>query len=77
MKDPEGFFIVSQLEPLPGDEIQIEQDDLNLLSGVTIKVARAEGSKCPRCWIWSTTIGSHSEFPDVCPRCAGVLSDLS
>ncbi len=76
MEDPEGFFIVSQLELIEGETFEIDKDDQNPLLGVKVKVARAEGAKCPRCWIWSTKIGTHPEFPEVCPRCAGVLSDI-
>ncbi|MDR3605109.1 MAG: isoleucine--tRNA ligase [Syntrophaceae bacterium] len=76
MEDPEGFFIVSQLELIEGDTFEIDKDDQNPLLGVRVKVARAEGAKCPRCWIWSTKIGTHPEFPEVCPRCANVLSDI-
>jgi isoleucyl-tRNA synthetase len=73
MEDPEGFFIVSQLQL---NDIPVEcgsNDEVNPLSGVKIKVERAQGHKCPRCWIWSSAIGSDLEFPEVCPRCAGVL----
>lgn len=73
MEDPEGFFIVSQLQL---NDIPVEcgsNDEVNPLSGVKIEVERAQGHKCPRCWIWSSAIGSDLEFPEVCPRCAGVL----
>jgi isoleucyl-tRNA synthetase len=73
MEDPEGFFIVSQLE-LTDIELECEPNaEVNPLSGVKIEVERAQGQKCPRCWIWSSAIGSDLEFPEVCPRCAGVL----
>lgn len=74
IEDPEGFFIVSQLQLVPDSVDSAERDDLNPLLGVTVKVARAEGQKCPRCWIWNSKIGTDLKFPDVCPRCAGVLS---
>lgn len=76
MEDPEGFFIVSQLELIAEETSEVDQSDQNPLQGVSVKVARAEGAKCPRCWIWSTNIGTDPEFPEVCPRCAGVLSDI-
>ncbi len=73
MEDPEGFFIVSQLD-LTDIELECEPNaEVNPLSGVKIEVERAQGQKCPRCWIWSSAIGSDLEFPEVCPRCAGVL----
>ncbi len=76
MEDPEGFFIVSQLEVkatgTPSDEAS---EDDNALAGVEINVSRAEGGKCPRCWTWNPQIGSDEAYPAVCPRCAGVLRE--
>jgi len=42
----------------------------------SVEVARAEGDKCPRCWNIRTDVGSDSAHPDVCTRCAAVLSRL-
>ncbi|HEY5548867.1 MAG TPA: isoleucine--tRNA ligase [Coriobacteriia bacterium] len=41
---------------------------------VSVVVSRAEGEKCPRCWNIRTDIGSDSAHPDVCARCAAVLT---
>jgi isoleucyl-tRNA synthetase len=40
---------------------------------VTVAIARADGTKCPRCWNIRTDVGSAAEHPDVCARCAAVL----
>ncbi|MCL5122987.1 MAG: isoleucine--tRNA ligase [Deltaproteobacteria bacterium] len=76
MEDPAGFFIVSQVELRELADVETDRDDMNPLGGIRVQTARAEGEKCPRCWIWSTNIGTHGTFPDVCPRCAGVLSGM-
>jgi isoleucyl-tRNA synthetase len=76
MEDPEGFFIVSQFEIQPSATISIEDTDPALLPGVEVTVSRADGEKCPRCWTWKPDIGSDTDHPDVCPRCAGVLRDI-
>ncbi|MFC1842293.1 isoleucine--tRNA ligase [Candidatus Dependentiae bacterium] len=59
------FMIVS--------EFKIAEDDLGLeysgLDGMSIKVTKAPGDKCPRCWNWSVTDHEHK----LCPRCQGVL----
>lgn len=67
LEDAEGFFIVSQLAltSIPDDQ------------PMEVLVSKAEGLKCPRCWIWSTGIGDSQRFPDVCPRCASVLEQTS
>ncbi len=71
---PEDIFIVSQLKTkatgtAPG-EGEISEPGI---PGVSVTVSHAQGEKCPRCWMWKTEIGSSKDYPDVCPRCAGVL----
>ena len=41
--------------------------------GITLRIARAEGAKCERCWHYETDIGQHAAHPTVCGRCAAVL----
>lgn len=41
---------------------------------VWIGVSRAEGSKCERCWNYSTQVGSFVEHPTLCSRCYEVLA---
>ena len=35
-----------------------------------IKVEKAEGEKCARCWMYSKTVGLNKTHPTVCSRCA-------
>jgi isoleucyl-tRNA synthetase len=41
--------------------------------GVRVRIARAEGSKCERCWHHETDIGRHPSHPTLCGRCVAVL----
>ena len=41
--------------------------------GITVRIARAEGEKCERCWHYETEIGQHAAHPTVCGRCVAVL----
>ncbi|MEI6616392.1 MAG: isoleucine--tRNA ligase [Cyanobium sp. ELA507] len=41
--------------------------------GITLRIARAEGKKCERCWHYETDIGQHAAHPTVCGRCVAVL----
>ena len=41
--------------------------------GITVRIARAVGEKCERCWHYETDIGQHAAHPTVCGRCAAVL----
>ena len=42
--------------------------------GLTIGVARAEGKKCQRCWMYSASVGRDSKHGDICDRCADNLT---
>ena len=60
-----SVFIVS--------EVKLEKAD-NALSGeLAVEITKAEGEKCERCWSYSTTVGSDSEHPTLCARCAAIL----
>ena len=41
--------------------------------GLTVRVARAAGLKCERCWHFETDIGLHAQHPSLCGRCVQVL----
>ena len=40
-----------------------------LLKGLKIGLAKAEGDKCPRCWHYTTDVGQNAEHSDICGRC--------
>ena len=42
---------------------------------IGVKVERAEGEKCERCWMYSTTVGESAEYPTLCERCRDNLID--
>ncbi|MFA4874551.1 MAG: isoleucine--tRNA ligase, partial [bacterium] len=41
--------------------------------GLKVSVDKADGIKCVRCWKYATTVGSDSDHPTICARCASVL----
>ncbi|WP_315859701.1 isoleucine--tRNA ligase [Cyanobium sp. ATX 6E8] len=43
-------------------------------AGVRVRIAKAAGQKCERCWHYETDIGSHSAHPTLCGRCVTVLA---
>jgi len=53
---------VSQILAQPSDE------------SLKVRVAKADGQKCARCWHWETDVGSHKEHPTICGRCAEAVS---
>ena len=59
------LFIVSSvvLEADPSDEIKI-------------RVTRAPGEKCQRCWNYSSSVGKSQDYPRFCRRCEEVVRTL-
>jgi len=37
-------------------------------------VTKAEGAKCKRCWRWETSVGEHSDHPEICGRCVEAVA---
>jgi isoleucyl-tRNA synthetase len=60
------LFIVSQV-----DLVESTGTD-----SVSITVSPAEGSKCERCWNYSTLVGASAKYPTVCERCVAALDEL-
>ena len=64
-KELPGLFIVSQVEfeRAEGDELGV-------------KVERAGGEKCERCWKYTMDVGSDPDFPTICLPCAGAVHEI-
>jgi isoleucyl-tRNA synthetase len=56
-----SLFIVSQVALDAPDGIMVE---------------RADGSKCERCWKYSTAVGEDPDFPSVCEFCSAALKEM-
>jgi hypothetical protein len=57
------IFIVSSVE------IRENRRNADEEVGVGVKVDKAPGEKCERCWMYSETVGESSEHPTLCERC--------
>ncbi|HXX43422.1 MAG TPA: isoleucine--tRNA ligase [Candidatus Acidoferrales bacterium] len=69
-----ALFIVSQVEVAEGPI-----KDAASAAGIPalqIKVERALGSKCDRCWNYSTHVGENADFPTFCERCVAALDEI-
>jgi isoleucyl-tRNA synthetase len=42
---------------------------------VVAQITASQGEKCPRCWNLRE-LGTDADHPEVCARCAGVLTSL-
>jgi isoleucyl-tRNA synthetase len=63
--DLPALFIVSEVELSPGTGDVIE-----------VKVERAAGAKCERCWKYKTDIGSNAAFPTICATCSEAVEEI-
>ncbi|MDT7778546.1 MAG: isoleucyl-tRNA synthetase, partial [Acidobacteriota bacterium] len=62
------LFIVSQVSlALLEDEATEE---------VRVRVERATGEKCERCWNYSVRVGEFTRYPNVCERCIEALAEI-
>jgi isoleucyl-tRNA synthetase len=69
-----ALFIVSQVEVEPSAPEGTVQSDV--LPGLAIKIERADGAKCERCWNYSTHVGENPRYPTVCERCTAALAEI-
>ena len=56
-------FIVSGVDVIEGDEL-------------SVKVDKADGEKCERCWTFSESVGHDHDHPTLCARCSAVVKGL-
>jgi isoleucyl-tRNA synthetase len=67
------LFIVSQValssDSLPG-AFETQLPDLR------VRVEKASGRKCERCWNYSERVGEDHRYPTVCERCSAALKEI-
>jgi isoleucyl-tRNA synthetase len=44
---------------------------------LNVKVSKADGLKCERCWNYSTRVGEDATYPTVCERCSAALKEIA
>lgn len=68
-----ALFIVSDVEIYPfGQRIKPGEEDTYEsphIKNLYIKIERAAGHKCERCWNWSTTTNKFKDYPQICEKC--------
>ncbi len=69
-----ALFIVSQVEIIAGT---LEGGaSAGGVEGLQIRVERAQGSKCARCWNYSTHVGENADYPTFCERCVAAIAEI-
>jgi isoleucyl-tRNA synthetase len=59
-----SLFITSQVEVVEGE------------GDLAVQVLRADGTKCDRCWKYTSDVGSDAVFPTVCGCCASAVHEI-
>jgi isoleucyl-tRNA synthetase len=68
-------LILSALELVPEEKINGDYWGSQELPGLFVKVEKAWGEKCQRCWVYSPEVAQvPSSYPGICPRCHEVIS---
>jgi isoleucyl-tRNA synthetase len=65
------LFIVSQAELAENLTEAVEGQEVK---GLKVRVEKAQGKKCERCWKYSLTVGESDQHPNVCRHCREVLA---
>jgi isoleucyl-tRNA synthetase len=63
-----ALFIVSQIHLAKGEP--------SAENPLKVEVGVAAGSKCDRCWNYSTHVGEDTRYPTICERCSEVLREI-
>ena len=68
-----ALFIVSDVEIHPLSQRAGDVYESTEIKDMFIKVERASGGKCGRCWNWSLSVGKFEDHPHVCERCRNAI----
>ena len=68
-----ALFIVSQVEV--GENASKAAHESPGL-GLKVRVEKAAGRKCARCWNYSAHVGEDARYPTVCERCSAALKEI-
>jgi isoleucyl-tRNA synthetase len=70
-----SLLIVSRAT-LVKDETLNDSYQSEEIEGLAIQIEPAPGEKCERCWVYDTSVGSHSEQATICDRCRHALAEM-
>lgn len=68
-----ALFIVSDAELYPSSRKSGDVYESTEIKDLFIRVEKASGQKCERCWNWSVSVGKFEDHPQVCERCYNAI----
>jgi isoleucyl-tRNA synthetase len=67
------IFIVSAVNVEKDSDAPANAFASDILMGLRIAAGPAAGTKCGRCWMYSETVGTVKDHPEICSRCVSNL----
>jgi len=67
------LFIVSQVEL---SQESFSRSEETQLPELRVRIEKATGKKCARCWNFSEQVGEDARYPLVCERCSAALKEM-
>lgn len=71
--DDKNYKFLQDKEELLQEVFIVSGVDIVESENFHIEVKVAEGEKCERCWMYSTTVGEDKEHPTICHKCSEAL----
>lgn len=71
--DKENYEFLKGKEDLLQEVFIVSGVELNESEEFSVEVKTADGEKCERCWMYSTTVGEDKENPTICHKCSEAL----
>jgi len=68
-----ALFIVSQVDFLSAGSGDFHSE---LIPNFEVTIQKAAGTKCERCWNYSTHVGENTRYPTICERCTEALAEI-
>jgi isoleucyl-tRNA synthetase len=68
-----ALFIVSQVALGRDSGAAMRETEI---PGLRIRIDKATGRKCDRCWNYSERVGQDTSYPTVCERCSAALKEI-
>ena len=71
--DLPSIFIASEVHLKFSENLPEEAVIFPELPSLAVKVEKAKGKKCQRCWNYNTDVGAIRDHPELCARCTKVI----
>ncbi len=74
--DKENYEFLKEKEELLQEVFIVSGVEVKEAKEFKIEVKVADGQKCERCWMYSTTVGEDKENPTICHKCSEALKGM-